>query len=176
MYHLCESNFCDSYSRNIVGNGCLWKKTDIQYIPQTSTFSNTMIYFSCVSFPGTYLSGRNVTAGYNLTVNQPPGVGNCSITPQSGLTLLTGFNVSCQGFSDPDSPLLYILSQVQTSGNVLQIYCSHFYAPLQFTQRSRVSDHILQRCCTLCFCYLNIYTFCFYSVVVLSTSSNLKSL
>ena len=26
MYHLCESNFCDSYSRNIVGNGCLWKK------------------------------------------------------------------------------------------------------------------------------------------------------
>ena len=105
--------------KNIVGNGCLWKKLhDIQYIPQTSTFSNTMIYFSCFSFPGTYLSGRNVTAGYNLTVNQPPGVGNCSITPQSGLTLLTGFNVSCQGFSDPDSPLLYILSQVQTSGNV----------------------------------------------------------
>nr|XP_022331159.1 polycystic kidney disease protein 1-like 2 isoform X2 [Crassostrea virginica] len=74
-----------------------------------------------VVYTGTYLSGRNVTAGYNLTVNQPPRVGNCSITPQSGLTLLTGFNVSCQGFSDPDSPLLYILSQVQTSGKKTQL-------------------------------------------------------
>lgn len=74
------------------------------------------------NFLGTYPTGRNVRAVYNLTLNEPPILGNCSITPQSGRTLLTSFNVSCQGFFDPDSPLTYTLYQIQSTGkNLLEI-------------------------------------------------------
>lgn len=78
--------------------------------------------FLLLNFLGTYPTGRNVRAVYNLTLNEPPILGNCSITPQSGRTLLTGFNVSCQGFFDPDSPLTYTLYQIQSTGkNLLEI-------------------------------------------------------
>lgn len=75
--------------------------------------------FLLLNFLGTYPTGRNVRAVYNLTLNEPPILGNCSITPQSGRTLLTGFNVSCQGFFDPDSPLTYTLYQIQSTGKNL---------------------------------------------------------
>lgn len=78
-------------------------------------FKNLFLFFIVL---GTYPTGRNVRAVYNLTLNEPPTPGNCSITPQSGRTLLTSFNVSCQGFSDPDSPLTYTLYQIQSTGKI----------------------------------------------------------
>ena len=41
-----------------------------------------------------------LTSGY-------PSLGTCSVTPQTGRSELTDYSISCQGFSDVDTPLTY---------------------------------------------------------------------
>lgn len=104
---------CDAHNlqgRIIIDLSFVYKKSPLKLY-----FKNLFLIFVVL---GTYPTGRNVRAVYNLTLNERPTPGNCSITPQSGRTLLTSFNVSCQGFSDPDSPLTYTLYQIQSTGKI----------------------------------------------------------
>lgn len=108
MEFLCDAHYIQG--RIIIDLSFVYKKSPLRL------YFKICFYFGL--FLGTYPTGRNVRAVYNLTLNEPPTLGNCSITPQSGRTLLTGFNVSCQGFSDPDSPLTYTLYQIQSTGKI----------------------------------------------------------
>ena len=44
---------------------------------------------------------------YQVTTNSPPSVGNCQVSPQSGITLVTEFTFTCSNWQDEDLPLQY---------------------------------------------------------------------
>ncbi|XP_035688691.1 polycystic kidney disease protein 1-like 2 [Branchiostoma floridae] len=46
-------------------------------------------------------------ASYAFVTNDIPTRGNCTIVPPEGQELTTKFDIRCQGFSDPDTPLIY---------------------------------------------------------------------
>ncbi|CAB4035285.1 Hypothetical predicted protein, partial [Paramuricea clavata] len=45
-----------------------------------------------------------------LLVNSPPAGGTCAVSPSSGIALSTNFTFTCDGWTDPESPLTYEFS------------------------------------------------------------------
>eukprot|EP00736_Rhodelphis_marinus_P006152 Rmarinus@m.2041 len=45
---------------------------------------------------------RHGLASRTFTVNSPPSMGNCTVSPRGGIGLLTQFTFSCAGWEDPD--------------------------------------------------------------------------
>ena len=50
------------------------------------------------------LKGMNA---YDFVIAIPPTGGNCSITPPSGISLKTDFNLSCSNWESDNTPLTY---------------------------------------------------------------------
>ncbi|XP_078683129.1 uncharacterized protein LOC144917204 isoform X3 [Branchiostoma floridae x Branchiostoma belcheri] len=46
---------------------------------------------------------------YSFRVNKPPTVGSCAVSPSSGDSTITQFDISCEGARDDDLPLVYSL-------------------------------------------------------------------
>ncbi|XP_035682609.1 polycystic kidney disease protein 1-like 2 [Branchiostoma floridae] len=46
---------------------------------------------------------------YSLSINKPPTVGSCVVSPSSGVSTITPFDISCEGVHDDDQPLTYSL-------------------------------------------------------------------
>ncbi|XP_019632047.1 PREDICTED: sperm receptor for egg jelly-like [Branchiostoma belcheri] len=46
---------------------------------------------------------------YSFRVNKPPTVGSCAVSPSSGDSTITPFDISCEGARDDDLPLVYSL-------------------------------------------------------------------
>ncbi|XP_061171979.1 uncharacterized protein LOC133181505 [Saccostrea echinata] len=116
LQSLCDS--CQSHTWTVYGCGT---QCDVLIGPPQNGYNFTISVNESyeqqqIFYTGTYMSGRNVSAQYNLTVNLPPIPGNCTITPQSGYSLVTAFSVSCRGFTDPDLPLSYVIYQRRPSG------------------------------------------------------------
>ena len=57
-----------------------------------------------------------------LMLNKPPENGTCTITPNEGIALVTEFEVSCEGWIDPEDPKKgikqYVVSGTESSTHV----------------------------------------------------------
>ena len=58
---------------------------------------------------------------YEFSTASPPTGGTCSITPSSGISLKTDFNLSCSGWKSDSIPLSYLIQYQLKTGfyNVL---------------------------------------------------------
>lgn len=82
------------------------------------------LHFICNIFAADSASGQNYSQGYNEdcvrtedgvpgmsaynnSTALPPTGGNCSITPPSGISLKTNFNLSCSSWKSNRTPLSY---------------------------------------------------------------------
>ncbi|XP_061171980.1 sperm receptor for egg jelly-like [Saccostrea echinata] len=151
LQSLCDS--CRSHTWTVYGCGT---QCDVLIGPPQngSNFSisvNESFEQQQIFYTGTSLSGRNMTVQYNLTVNLPPTQGNCTITPQSGYSLVTAFNVSCRGFTDPDLPLSYVIYQRQSSGKETELMKSDeaLISPLYLSEGPK-EDNYTQRLAVKC--------------------------
>lgn len=53
-------------------------------------------------------SGSNSFSLYRqVTVNEPPTGGSCTVSPTDGIAFTTTFSVTCSGFTDEHNPLSY---------------------------------------------------------------------
>ena len=63
------------------------------------------------------------SAQYSLTTDAPPSGGSCSVSPSEGVAIKTQFRISCQGWTDEDSPLWYeYFFKHPTYGSMLLFY------------------------------------------------------
>ena len=63
------------------------------------------------------------SAQYSLTTDAPPSGGSCSVSPSEGVAIETQFRISCQGWTDEDSPLWYeYFFKHPTYGSMLLFY------------------------------------------------------
>ncbi|XP_029455901.1 polycystic kidney disease and receptor for egg jelly-related protein [Rhinatrema bivittatum] len=95
-------------------------EVDIDWASQTST-GRSIAYMSIHALTFIHIAERSYTLvlkvttwtgapsifRYSFYVNSPPRGGACNISPSYGIALITPFVVSCNGFIDRNTPLLY---------------------------------------------------------------------
>ena len=67
-------------------------------------------YYVCFPIFYTGQTSSSTTPGfaeYSIEFNAPPTPGTCHVDPGEGYALQTTFTITCQGFSDVDTPLSY---------------------------------------------------------------------
>ena len=58
-----------------------------------------------------YFAEKGGVSAFDLQVNRAPYGGNCSITPNEGVSLMTKFKIRCDGWRDDTPPLRYSLGK-----------------------------------------------------------------
>lgn len=59
------------------------------------------------------------SASYPVNLNRPPSKGTCTVSPSSGMALLDVFRITCNGFTDPNIPLTFLVLQEDEKRTIL---------------------------------------------------------
>ena len=69
-------------------------------------------------------TGSSKETGFSIVrvyTNEPPTLGTCQVSPSTGIDVNTTFTISCSGWEDDDSPLLYSFAITSSTGAVIPL-------------------------------------------------------
>ena len=124
---------------NNSSNSSQWADiSEIQELISTQVSSKSLVTRPGVLTPNTRfkfiltaqrLGGYSGYSEYHVTSNSPPVEGVCSVSPISGVTLITKFTFTCTNWQDPDLPLQYEFVYL-ADNNILNVAYKGFKSSL----------------------------------------------
>ena len=124
---------------NNSSNSSQWADiSEIQELISTQVSSKSLVTTPGVLTPNTRfkfiltaqrLGGYSGYSEYHVTSNSPPVEGECSVSPISGVALITKFTFTCTNWQDPDLPLQYEFVYL-ADNNILNVAYKGFKSSL----------------------------------------------
>ena len=112
-------------------NDIIWQKKDLKSITNTPLDSSSIVIkkdsldggktYRLVLFVKTS-DGQPGMSAHDIFTASPPTGGTCSITPSSGISLKTDFNLSCSNWTSDSTPLSYQFQYQLENGLYSMVY------------------------------------------------------